>query len=169
MGAFENQARDEIIDSLAFFGLDKMDSIIYMTLIDLGPSTMSQLASRLEVDRGRIYRGMEKLVDLGIVVLHNNKVTTCEALDPESAFGVLIEKKKDELLNLKKIAPKLSQELETMTRPKEGTPFPTFSLIEGRASIYIRVGKLLQESVNPVFLVTTTDDLECFKHRFLKK
>ncbi len=158
MGAFENQARDELIDALAFFGLDRMDSVTYLTLLDYGPSTMSQLASKIEVDRGRIYRGMEKLVNLGIVKLNNNKVTTCEALDPETAFMILIEKKKTEVFHLKKIAGPLTKELESITRPKKSSAMPTFSLIEGRDSIYMRIGKLIQESSHPVYLVTTTDD-----------
>lgn len=158
MGAFDSKDYDEIVTSFGYFGLEKIDAVIYLTLLDSGPSTMSELATKLEVDRGRIYRAMEKLVDIGVVKLHSAKVTTCEAIKPETAFMMLIEKKKTKVTELRKISKDLIPQLQQFTRKPEEVKSPSISMIEGRNSIYTRIGKLIQDSVNPVYFVTTTDD-----------
>jgi len=158
MGTFGSNYYDEIISSLSFFGLEKLESSIYLTLLEFGPCTMSELATKLEVDRGRIYRLIEKLDRCGIVILSTSKVTRCEALAPEKAFRKLIDKKQAEVNKLRSILDKVTNELGQITRPQELPKTPNFSIIEGRNSIYSRIGKLIQEANNDVYLVTTTDD-----------
>jgi len=164
MGIFGSNYYDEIISSLSFFGLEKLDSSIYLTLLEFGTCTMSELATKLEVDRGRIYRLIEKLDRLGIVILSTSKVTRCEALAPEKAFRKLIDEKQAEVNKLRSILDKVANELGQITRPKELLKTPNFSIIEGRNSIYSRIGKLIQEANNDVYLVTTTDDFLMMLH-----
>ena len=107
----------EIVSSLSFFGLEKLDSSIYLALLEFGTCTMSELATKLEVDQGRIYRSIEKLDRLGIVILSISKVTRCVALDPEKAFGKLIDEKQAQVNKLRSILDKVTNELEQITRP----------------------------------------------------
>ncbi|MDX1533128.1 MAG: helix-turn-helix domain-containing protein [Nitrosopumilaceae archaeon] len=158
MGTSEDETFRELLESLQFFGLEHLESEIYLLLLENGPATMSDLAAKLDVDRGRIYRAMDKLSELNIIKINDSKVRTCNAIPPEKALSALINKKKEQVANLKKISKLISKELEVITRPIKEPESPTFSLIEGRNSIYSRIGKLIQESENPVYLVTTTDD-----------
>ena len=159
MGAFDSDLYQEIKDELSYFGLEKTDSEIYLTLLEFGPSTMSELATKLEVDRGKIYRAMERLQDLGMVILHNSKITSCEAVKPEEAFMMIIEKKKTKISELRHAAKTIEKELEQITRPTASQSASAFSIIEGRNSIYARIGKLIQDAQNTVYLVTTSEDL----------
>ena len=158
MGTTEHDEFRELLDSLQFFGLEQLDSEIYLLLLENGPATMSDLAGKLDVDRGRVYRAMDKLSELGIIKINNSKVRMCQAIPPEKALASLIDKRKEEVSKLKKISKQISQDLEMITRPNQEPENPTFSLIEGRNSIYSRIGKLIHESNNPVYLVTTNDD-----------
>ena len=164
MGAFSSNEYDDVISSLSYFGLEKLDSSIYLTLLEFGPCTMSELATKLDVDRGRIYRGIEKLARVGIIVVRNSKVTRCEALLPDKAFQKLIDQKQQHVNKLRGILDKIVGELEQISRPQESTKTPNFSIIEGRHSIYTRIGKLIHESKNDVFIVTTSDDFARMLH-----
>jgi len=164
MGTFGSNYYNEIVSSLSFFGLEKLDSSIYLTLLEFGPCTMSELATKLEVDRGRIYRLIEKLDRLGIVIIRTSKVTRCEALSPEKAFRKLIDKKQFEVNKLRSILDKVTNELGQITHHQELPKTSNFSIIEGRNSIYTRIGKLIQEANNDVYLVTTADDFLMMLH-----
>lgn len=164
MGAFGSSEYNEVISSLSFFGLEKLDSLIYLALIELGPCTMSELATKLDVDRGRIYRSIEKLDRLRIVVVSNSKVTRCEALSPEKAFQNLIEEKQQQVNKLRNILGRLTSELDPISRPQESPQTSNFSIIEGRINIYTRIGKLIQEAKNDIYIVTTSDDFSRMLH-----
>ena len=158
MGISDDDSFKEIIDSLQYFGLEQLESEIYLMLHEYGPATMSDLAGKLTVDRGRVYRAMDKLSELEVIKINNSKVKMCQAIPPEKALSSLIEKKKNQVAELKKISKHISKDLETITRPNIEPENPTFSLIEGRNSIYSRIGKLIQEAKQTVYLVTTTED-----------
>ena len=159
MGAFDSDLYQEIKDELSYFGLEKTDSEIYLTLLEFGPSTMSELATKLEVDRGKIYRAMERLQDLGMVIQHNSKITSCEAVKPEEALMMIIERKKTKISELRQAAKNIEKELEQITRPIASSSMSAFSIIEGRNSIYARIGKLIQDAQDTVYLITTSEDL----------
>ena len=158
MADSENDLFREVIDSLQYFGLEQLESEIYLMLLENGPSTMSDLAGKLTVDRGRVYRAMDKLSELDVIKINNSKVKMCQAIPPEKALSAMIEKKKTQVAELKKISKHISKDLETITRPNSEPENPTFSLIEGRNSIYSRIGKLVQDAKQTVYLVTTTED-----------
>lgn len=126
--------------------------------------SMSELADKLGVDRGKIYRSMERLEKLGVVVLKNSKITVCEAIPPDKALYSLIEKKKKHVVHLKKISKNISNELEKITRNHMPLEIPSFSLIEGRNSIYTKIGKFIQDAKNSIYFVTTTKDFLIMMH-----
>jgi sugar-specific transcriptional regulator TrmB len=164
MGISSSNEYGEIVSSLSFFGLEQLDSSIYLALLEFDACTMSELATKLDVDRGRIYRSIEKLDRLGIVVLSNSKVTKYEALLPGNAFQKLIDEKQLEVYKLRSILDKVTNELDQISRPQESPKISNFSIIEGRNTIYTRIGKLIQEARNDVYIVTTSDDFVRMSH-----
>ena len=55
----------ELIDSLSHFGLEKSDAIVYLGLLQIGSVTVGTMSSKLEIDRGKAYRSLNKLRNLG--------------------------------------------------------------------------------------------------------
>ena len=108
MAESENDLFREVIDSLQYFGLEQLESEIYLMLLEHGPSTMSDLAGKLTVDRGRVYRAMDKLSELDVIKINNSKIRMCQAIPPEKALTAMIEKKKTQVAELKKISKNIS-------------------------------------------------------------
>ena len=149
----------EIKSCLSFFGLDDADSEVYTHLLQQGPSSVGTIAVKIGMDRGKTYRSVNKLKNLGMVSTTFSNPIITEALKPKDAFTQLIQQKEDEITTMQKLSRKLIQELDQITNSKEFQSLSTFSIIQGRNNIYARIGKLIQSSTNEVFLITTNEDL----------
>ncbi len=57
----------DLINSLFHFGMKKSDAIVYLGLLQMGSVTVGTMSSKLEIDRGKAYRSLNKLRNLGFV------------------------------------------------------------------------------------------------------
>ena len=57
----------DLINSLSHFGMEKSDAIVYLGLLQMGSVTVGTMSSKLEIDRGKAYRSLNKLRNLGLV------------------------------------------------------------------------------------------------------
>jgi len=60
-------SKDEIYTTLRHFGLEQIDSKIYVGLLQMGSVTVGTMAQKLDVDRGKAYRSLNKLRNLGVI------------------------------------------------------------------------------------------------------
>ena len=90
----------ELIDSLSHFGLEKSDTIVYLGLLQMGSVTVGTMSSKLEIDRGKAYRSLNKLRNLGLVSTTFSNPTICQAVAPEDALSIIIQRKEDENLQI---------------------------------------------------------------------
>ncbi|HSA98143.1 MAG TPA: helix-turn-helix domain-containing protein, partial [Candidatus Nitrosotenuis sp.] len=93
--------QQQIIESLAYFGFEDIDSKVYMGLLQTGPVSVGTLSSRLGIDRGKTYRSLSKLRNLGVVSTTFSNPTLCSAIDPVEALGTILERKQDEIVTMK--------------------------------------------------------------------
>lgn len=96
--------------SLEDVGLSKNESKVYITMIDIGPSTVTKIAEKSGVHRTNVYDTLEKLKDKGLVsFISQDDKKIFQASDPKSLFNVLREKEDV----LKEVLPQLilSQQL----------------------------------------------------------
>lgn len=86
-------------------GLTKNQTKIYVSLLKLGEATAQQIMKEAELHRSRVYDGLERLQEQGIVssVIKDFK-KYFQAVDPERLLGYLEEKKQ----TLKSIIPDLN-------------------------------------------------------------
>ena len=154
----------DIISHLEFFGLDEIDSRIYMGLLQLGSVSVGNMAAKLEIDRGKAYRSLSKLKNLGIVSTTFSNPTICTAIEPKTALTEIIEQKEDEITTMKNLAKKIHNSLDTINRKTDSPSISTLSIIQGRSNIYSRIGKLLQNASNTVYIVSTIEDLGMMYH-----
>lgn len=61
------QSKDELYSSLIHFGLDEIDAKIYVGLLQMGSITVGTLAQKLDIDRGKAYRSINKLRNMAVV------------------------------------------------------------------------------------------------------
>lgn len=154
----------EIISHLEYFGLEETDSKVYTGLLQLGSITVGSMAAKLEIDRGKAYRSLNKLKNLGIVTTTFSNPTICSAVEPNQALLTIIERKEDEITTMKNLAKKITENLHDITRNVEAQTISTLSIIQGRTNIYTRIGKLLQSAKETVYLVSTLEDLAMMYH-----
>ncbi|QLH06879.1 TrmB family transcriptional regulator [Nitrosopumilus ureiphilus] len=156
--------KDEIYSSLVHFGLEEIDAKIYVGLLQMGSVTVGTMAQKLDVDRGKAYRSLNKLRNMGVISTTFSNPTIVNAVEPSEALTSVIQKKEDEIVMLQKVARGLVENLKNYEKNSTPTDLSSFSIIQGRSNIYTRIGKLVQEASEKIFLVTTSQDLMRMYH-----
>ena len=145
----------DLVNSLSHFGLEKSDALVYLGLLQMGSVTVGTMSSKLEIDRGKAYRSLNKLRNLGLVSTTFSNPTICQAVDPEEALTIIIQRKEDETITMQKLATKIVKDLKQVAHEPNVSEVSSFSIIQGRSNIYARIGKFVQESTKSIYLITT--------------
>lgn len=155
MGAF-----DDILEALSQFDLEKNDAMLYLCLLQTGPTNVNTVSTKLGIDKGKIYRSLHKLQNWGLVSCTFSNPTICTAIDPERALASIIQRKEEQILTMHKVLKKISDEVSKYKNPQADVlQMPSFYIIQGRANIYARIGKVIEESTETVYIITTAHDL----------
>lgn len=150
---------EELTTELSYFGLDKTDAKMYLGLLRIGSLTVGKISTKLEIDRGKAYRSLNKLRDMGLITTTFSNPTICEAVSPSDALTSVIQKKEDEITTMQKLSAKIIKDLKDLRRPESVSEISSISIIQGRSNIYSRIGKLIQDSTKTVFIMTTAEDI----------
>lgn len=153
-------SQEEIISTLVDFGLERDESMLYLALTQAGSATVNTISAKLGVDKGKIYRSLHKLQNLGLVATTFSNPTICQAIDPEEALLTILERKNAELQSIQKTIKKVAKEISQFKNPHDSlSQSQSLYIIQGRPNIYARIGKLIEESFKTVYIVTTSQDL----------
>ncbi|NDB63647.1 MAG: hypothetical protein EB170_07260 [Nitrosopumilaceae archaeon] len=153
------QNRDELITMLKHFDLDDIDAQMYLGLLQVGPLSVGNLSAKLDIERGKAYRALEKLRSLGLITTTMTNPIICKPVEPREGLTNIIQRKENEFITMQKLATKLSDDLKDVTRKQTPTEAASVSVIQGRHNIYSRIGKLFSDSESIIYLVTTAKDL----------
>ena len=82
---------EELITELSYFGLDKTDATMYLGLLRLGSLTVGKMSSKLDIDRGKAYRSLNKLRDMGLITTTFSNPTICESVPPAEALTIFLD------------------------------------------------------------------------------
>ena len=152
--------RNELLADLMNLGLEESEAIMYLGLLHIGPITVGNLAIKLGLDRGKMYRSLTKLRNYGLVTTSFSNPVIVTPTEPSKALETIIEKKRDELHSMKKISEKVITNLEIHKKEIEVSVISTFSVLQSRSIIYNRIGRILNDSRNNlIYIVTTTNDI----------
>ncbi|HXG73415.1 MAG TPA: helix-turn-helix domain-containing protein [Candidatus Nitrosotenuis sp.] len=154
----------EMVEALAFFGLEEIDSKVYMGLLQTGPVSVGALSSKLGIDRGKTYRALNRLRNMGVVTTTFSNPTLCTALSPSEALQIIMERKQDEITTMKNLSQKIVQDIDIITKQSDIQEVSSFVIIQGRSNIYSRINKLLQKASGIVYIVAPSDDLMRMYH-----
>ncbi len=150
---------DELITELSYFGLDKTDATMYLGLLRIGSLTVGKMSTKLEIDRGKAYRSLNKLRDMGLITTTFSNPTICESVPPADALTSVIQRKEDEIVTMQKLSRKIIKDLKELNRPQNVSEASSISIIQGRSNIYSRTGKLIQDSSKIIYIITTAEDI----------
>jgi len=79
--------------------------------------------------------------------------------EPEEALTTIIQKREDEIITMQKLSRKIVKDLKQITSEPTVSEVSSFSIIQGRSNIYARIGKLIQDSTDIIYIVTTVEDI----------
>ena len=154
----------DMMNSLAVFGLEEIDSKVYTGLLQTGPVSVGGLSSKLGIDRGKTYRALNKLRNMGVISTTFSNPTLCAAIAPTEALDIILERKQDEITTMKNLSQKIIQDISDVARNIDTTETSSFVIIQGRSNIYSRISKLLQKASGTVYIVAPPEDLMRMYH-----
>src|SRR3989344_5354340 len=113
-------------EKLKQIGLNEKESKVYIELLQLGDSLVSEISQKTKINRSLLYSIVSDLANKGIVtyILKNN-VRYYRAAEPERILSMLKEKEK--------IFESLLPELKNLHKPK--TKKPIVEILEGKEGI----------------------------------
>jgi sugar-specific transcriptional regulator TrmB len=152
----------ELKETLDF---DELESKIYLSLLRTGPITAS--AKDLNIDRARMYRTVDKLVDRNIISTTLSSPKLCIAVEPEKALRLALEKKEEEIKKIKKSGEAIVDKINSEISTNQGTNIPTLRIIQGRANIYSDIAQMIENCTDTVFIATTLEDISKMYHSMI--
>ncbi len=155
---------EEIIKHLGLFGLEEIDSKVYMGLLQTGPVSVGNLSVKLDIDRGKTYRALNRLRNMGVVSTTFSNPTLCSAVPPVDALNVILDRKQDEMITMKNLSQKIVEDIDVIVKQTDMQEISSFVIIQGRSNIYSRIGKLLQKATGVVYLVGPPEDFMRMYH-----
>ena len=144
--------------------LDDLESKIYLSLLRTGPITASALAKDLNIDRARMYRTVDKLVDRNIISTTLSSPKLCIATEPQQALKIALEKKEAELRKIKKSGEAIVDKINSEITTNQGTNIPTLRIVQGRTNIYSDIAQLIENCTDTVYIATTLEDISKMYH-----
>ncbi len=149
---------EEILD------LDDLEVKVYLNLLRAGPITASALAKELGTDRSRMYKIVNKLVSRNIISTTLSSPKLCIAVDPHDALKIALEKKEDEVKKIKKSGKVIIDKINNEITTNQVNEVPTFRVVQGRENIYTDIAKLIENTTDVIYIVTTLDDVARMYH-----
>jgi sugar-specific transcriptional regulator TrmB len=148
--------KEERIETLTKLGLSLMQAKIYLSLIQIGPSTAKSLAATIETSRPDMYRVIATLHKDGIIEKLMTKPAVFKAAPPNQIIETLVKRKNEAQNELnKKSIELISDLLNNQTKKEIHEPGIDFVIIQGKDAIFQRLKDGLSKAETSVNVVTS--------------
>jgi len=126
-----------MIELIANLGLSENEAKVYLALVELGPSLVTEISKKAGVNRVSCYDVLEKLVKYNLVTYAsgNNSKKRYSAMPPYNLFSFLERKQKREEKQLEELKRKLP-ELKMLYKEPHRPSIKFFEGTEGLKAIY---------------------------------
>jgi sugar-specific transcriptional regulator TrmB len=101
-----------IIPSLAEFGLTPLQARVYVVLVGSDGLSTTEISKKMSVHRSDVYRALKRLTLLGLVELGVGNPSRHYAIDPTRAVRLLLDSKRDVVMELESKTDALTEWLE---------------------------------------------------------
>lgn len=168
-------SRDRIVHRLEEIGLETIECLTYLKLLETGPEKASTLAEALDLNRSKIYRVLDTLRDLNVVRAATGTPTLFRARDPDAVMGEFIRDAERRHRTLEEIRSEVVGPLERRAGSQANgnghAADPFRKTVEGRTAIYRELDSLIRSaetsiraaSTHPVTLQMARQVLACWE------
>lgn len=148
-----------VMPLLEEYGLTEEMARVYIGVLRMGTGKVSEISHFTNTDRVKGYKILENLRNEGYVSSTLSSPILFSANDPASTFDNLLKKKKSGLQRLEKNQVKLLENLEKLKGHHAESNLPKLSVISGRDNIYNEIKKIIDDTEDEIYIVTSTSDL----------
>jgi len=149
-------------NTLIGLGLTLDQARIYLILVRLGRSTIKSLATSARMDRANVYRVINKLQEINLVEKTITAPSVYQAVTPKEAIPSLLEKKKQDILELeRKTASLIHRRIKSPTSNSKDFE-PHFLLVPAGAPTLRKVKELLGRVNHEHNLLIYWRDIDCY-------
>jgi sugar-specific transcriptional regulator TrmB/CheY-like chemotaxis protein len=148
-----------VMPLLEDYGLTEEEARVYVGVLRMGTGKVSEISHFTNTDRVKGYKILENLRNEGYVTSTLSSPILFSANDPRTTFDELLKKKKSEIQRLEKNHDRLIENLEKLKGHHAESNLPKLSVISGRDNIYNEIKKIIDETKDELYLVTSTSDL----------
>lgn len=148
-----------VMPLLQDYGLTEEEARVYVGVLRMGTGKVSEISHFTNTDRVKGYKILENLRNEGYVTSTLSSPILFSANDPKTTFDELLKKKKSDIQKLEKNHDRLIENLEKLKGHHAESNLPKLSVISGRDNIYNEIKKIIDETKDELYLVTSTSDL----------
>ena len=148
-----------VMPLLEDYGITEEEARFYVGLLRIGTGKVSEISHYTNTDRVKGYKILENLRNQGFVTSTLSSPILFSANDPTTVFDELLKKKKSGIQRLEKNQARLIENLEKLKGHTVETNLPKLSVISGRDNIYNEIKKIIENTKDELYLVTSTSDL----------
>jgi len=141
------------------YGITEEEARFYVGLLRIGTGKVSEISHYTNTDRVKGYKILENLRNQGFVSSTLSSPILFSANDPTTVFDELLKKKKSGIQRLERNQARLIENLEKLKGHTVETNLPKLSVISGRDNIYNEIKKIIEDTKDELYLVTSTSDL----------
>ena len=150
---------EEALPLLVDFGLDEEEARMYLGVLRIGTGKVSEISHFTNTDRVKGYKILENLRNEGFVTSTLSSPILFSANEPKMVFDEILKKKKSKISRLEKNQVKLINILDKLKGQKTETELPKLTIISGRDNIYDQIKKIIDDTTDELYIVTSTADL----------
>ncbi len=150
---------EEVMPLLEDYGLTEEEARVYVGVLRIGTGKVSEISHFTNTDRVKGYKILENLRSEGYVTSTLSSPILFSANDPKTTFDAILTKKKSAIQKLEKNQSRLIENLEKLKGHSVVSDLPKLSVISGRDNIYNEIKKIIDETKDEMYLVTSTSDL----------
>jgi len=148
-----------VMPLLEDYGITKEEARFYVGLLRIGTGKVSEISHYTNTDRVKGYKILENLRNQGFVSSTLSSPILFSANDPKTVFDELLKKKESGIKRLERNQARLIENLEKLKGHTVETNLPKLSVISGRDNIYNEIKKIIEDTKDELYLVTSTSDL----------
>ncbi len=148
-----------VMPLLQDYGLTEEEARVYVGVLRMGTGKVSEISHFTNTDRVKGYKILENLRNEGFVTSTLSSPILFSANDPASTFENVLKKKQSEFQRLEKNQEKLIENLEKLKGHRAESNLPKLSVISGRDNIYNEIKKIIDDTKDEMYIVTSTSDL----------
>lgn len=144
----------DLVERLQRLGFEDAEATVYVKLLQNGPSRASTLASLCDLNRTKVYRVLDDLVDGRYASASVGRPTIYRAKDPESVFKLLRQNIEAQERTLDRVQDAVLDPLRELAGEDHEIKAPDWKLIEGYPRIYETLNRCIRETDDELVLVS---------------